>query len=186
MCRVWSRKQTRVINSSWNPASQASSRRIQAQSSRYAHGNKFESLKTRFRDAAVPKPNVHLRHEYAPSSQNVGSCCCGVACRGNAHLIRRFPLPLIQSHSHPEETEFMTVFSSSSCSFRAPFLSCLAYEVGLGFICYPSAPAHPEKIPSLRTLRLPPVMVTLTKRRVYVSLFFARPLGVFFFSWGST
>lgn len=29
-------------------------------------------------------------------------------------------------------------------------------------------------------------MVTLTKRRVYVSLFFARPLGVFFFSWGST
>lgn len=36
------------------------------------------------------------------------------------------------------------------------------------------------------TLRLPPVMVTLTKRRVYVSLFLARPLGVFFFSWGST
>lgn len=33
---------------------------------------------------------------------------------------------------------------------------------------------------------LPPVIVTLTKRRVYVSLFFARPLGVFFFSWGST
>ena len=33
---------------------------------------------------------------------------------------------------------------------------------------------------------LPPVMVTLTKRRVYVILFFARPFGVFFFSWGST
>lgn len=29
-------------------------------------------------------------------------------------------------------------------------------------------------------------MVTLTKRRVYVILFFARPLGVFFFSCGST
>lgn len=29
-------------------------------------------------------------------------------------------------------------------------------------------------------------MVTFTKRRVYVILFFARPLGVFFFSWGST
>jgi hypothetical protein len=38
-----------------------------------------------------------------------------------------------------------------------------------------------------RTLRLPPlVMVTLTKRRVYMILFLARPLGVFFFSWGST
>lgn len=45
----------------------------------------------------------------------------------------------------------------------------VVYEVGLGFI-----------------FRLPPVMVTLTKRRVYVILFFARPLGVFFFSWGST
>jgi len=29
-------------------------------------------------------------------------------------------------------------------------------------------------------------MVTLTNRRVYVILFFARPLGVFFFSCGST
>ncbi len=33
---------------------------------------------------------------------------------------------------------------------------------------------------------LPPVMVTLTKRRVYEMRFFARPLGVFFFSCGST
>lgn len=41
----------------------------------------------------------------------------------------------------------------------------VVYEVGLGFI-----------------FLLPPVMVTLTKRRVYVILFFARPLGVFFFS----
>jgi len=32
----------------------------------------------------------------------------------------------------------------------------------------------------------PPVRVTLTKRRVYRILFLARPLGVFFFSWGST
>lgn len=38
----------------------------------------------------------------------------------------------------------------------------------------------------LHTLRLPPVMVTLTKRRVYVIRFLARPLGVFFFSCGST
>lgn len=36
------------------------------------------------------------------------------------------------------------------------------------------------------TLRLPPVRVTLTKRRVYVSLFLARPLGTFFFSCFST
>lgn len=36
------------------------------------------------------------------------------------------------------------------------------------------------------TFLFPPVMVTFTKRRVYVILFFARPLGVFFFSWGST
>lgn len=36
------------------------------------------------------------------------------------------------------------------------------------------------------TFLLPPVRVTLTKRRVYTSLFLARPLGTFFFSWGST
>ena len=37
-----------------------------------------------------------------------------------------------------------------------------------------------------RTFRFPPVIVTFTNRRVYVILFFARPLGVFFFSCGST
>ena len=36
------------------------------------------------------------------------------------------------------------------------------------------------------TFLLPPVRVTFTNRRVYVMRFFARPLGVFFFSWGST
>jgi len=36
------------------------------------------------------------------------------------------------------------------------------------------------------TFLFPPVIVTFTKRLVYVILFFARPLGVFFFSWGST
>ena len=36
------------------------------------------------------------------------------------------------------------------------------------------------------TFLLPPVRVTLTKRRVYTSLFLARPLGTFFFSCGST
>ena len=35
-------------------------------------------------------------------------------------------------------------------------------------------------------LRLPPVMTTFTKRRVYVRRFFARPLGTFFFSCFST
>lgn len=38
----------------------------------------------------------------------------------------------------------------------------------------------------MHTFRFPPVIVTLTKRLVYVILFFARPLGVFFFSCGST
>lgn len=45
------------------------------------------------------------------------------------------------------------------------FTDLSLYEVGLGFI-----------------FRLPPVRVTFTKRRVYVILFLARPLGVFFFS----
>ena len=36
------------------------------------------------------------------------------------------------------------------------------------------------------TFRFPPVIVTLTKRLVYVMRFLALPLGVFFFSWGST
>lgn len=39
-----------------------------------------------------------------------------------------------------------------------------------------------EILSSESTFLLPPVMVTFTKRRVYVILFFARPLGVFFFS----
>src|SRR5690349_2396810 len=37
-----------------------------------------------------------------------------------------------------------------------------------------------------QTFLFPPVRVTLTKRRVYWMRFFARPLGVFFFSCGST
>lgn len=36
-----------------------------------------------------------------------------------------------------------------------------------------------------RTFLFPPVIVTFTNRRVYVILFLARPLGVFFFSGGS-
>lgn len=64
----------------------------------------------------------------------------------------------------------------------------LTYVVGLGFICFSSSDTalliwggwirH--------TFLLPPVRVTFTNRRVYVMRFFARPLGVFFFSWGST
>lgn len=73
-----------------------------------------------------------------------------------------------------------TIMPSSVCSaphtlphaptlIHSQSLPLVVYEVGLGFI-----------------FRLPPVMVTLTKRRVYVILFLARPLGVFFFSCGST
>ena len=40
----------------------------------------------------------------------------------------------------------------------------------------------PDVLKTIRTFRLPPVRVTFTNRRVYVILFFARPLGVFFFS----
>ena len=38
----------------------------------------------------------------------------------------------------------------------------------------------------VHTFLLPPVIVTLTKRRVYTILLYARPFGCFFFSWGST
>lgn len=76
------------------------------------------------------------------------------------------PLPLIQSHSQPEETEFMTETSSSSCSFRTPSLCRVPYEVGLGFICAKSAFClHSGQVYPL-TFLLPPVRVTLTKRRV--------------------
>jgi hypothetical protein len=62
-----------------------------------------------------------------------------------------------------------------------------SYVVGLGFIYYnqhlfnQSAVFH-----RLHTLRLPPVMVTLTNRRVYTILLRARPFGDFFFSCFST
>lgn len=39
---------------------------------------------------------------------------------------------------------------------------------------------------SQRTFLFPPVIVTLTNRRVYTILFFALPFGSFFFSCGST
>lgn len=63
----------------------------------------------------------------------------------------------------------MKTIPSCLCSFPYPALIYILYDVGLGFI-----------------FRLPPVIVTLTNRRVYVILFLARPLGVFFFSCGST
>jgi hypothetical protein len=61
------------------------------------------------------------------------------------------------------------LLTPSSSPSLLPHRCRVAYEVGLGFI-----------------FRLPPVMVTFTKRRVYVILFLARPLGVFFFSCFST
>lgn len=59
----------------------------------------------------------------------------------------------------------MTLISSSSCSFRYPSL-IFVYVVGLGFI-YNFINIHSGCRPSLPlTFLLPPVMVTLTKRRV--------------------
>lgn len=54
------------------------------------------------------------------------------------------------------------------------------------FCPYPSTLLLHRIISIQRTFRLPPVMVTLTKRRVYFRRFMARPLGFFFFSWAST
>ncbi len=78
---------------------------------------------------------------------------------------------------------------SQSLPFRRTSLATTSrsifvlYVVGLGFIWknrVRSAVGVMERV--IRTFLLPPVRVTLTKRRVYVILFFARPLGVFFFS----
>jgi len=52
------------------------------------------------------------------------------------------------------------------------------YEVGLGFICiYVSISSSRLRWLDFRTFLFPPVIVTFTKRRVYVNLFLARPLG---------
>jgi hypothetical protein len=71
----------------------------------------------------------------------------------------------------------LSVMRNRSDSYRD------VYDVGLGFICriVKTCLAH-DKFSARHTFLLPPVIVTLTKRRVYVILFFARPLGVFFFS----
>lgn len=67
-----------------------------------------------------------------PSSQSVESCCCRVACRGDARLMRRVPLSLIQSHSKPEETEFMTKhLAHRARSVCPPCSSCLRGGVGV-------------------------------------------------------
>ena len=62
---------------------------------------------------------------------------------------------------------------------------CRGIRVHLSHQSATQLPMPNESIPQgvrVHTFLLPPVMVTLTNRRVYVILFFARPLGVFFFS----
>ena len=89
-----------------------------------------------------------------------------------------------------ESQEFMKTIPSWLCSFPYPALIYILYDVGLGFIYLPVSDLWKHKNISyggeICTFRLPPVIVTLTNRRVYVILFLARPLGVFFFSCGST
>lgn len=63
----------------------------------------------------------------------------------------------------------------------------LLMRLGLGSSVIASVAVRLGSVFSNRlTLRLPPVRVTLTKRRVYWMRFLARPFGVFFFSCGST
>jgi hypothetical protein len=84
----------------------------------------------------------------------------------------------------------VAAFLSFTAVYQPPHPFYL-YDVGFGFIyIVPSACVssniYRQNLHLQLTFLLPPVMVTLTKRRVYVILFFARPLGVFFFSCGST
>lgn len=60
-------------------------------------GNNFESQKARFRDVAVQKPNVHLRHEYAPIIPK-----CGILLLRGGVPWQRPPHTEIPTPSDPE------------------------------------------------------------------------------------
>jgi hypothetical protein len=91
-----------------------------------------ESQKALFRDVAVQKPNVHLRHEYAPIIPK-----CGILLLRDGEPWQRLPhtsvpFPLIQSHSQPEETEFMTKhLAHRARSERPSIVNCLGGGVGV-------------------------------------------------------
>src|SRR5437763_10107971 len=79
----------------------------------------------------------------------------------------------------------MTLDWGSSAIITAPISSPFRYIPK----CHSLQPRHlgwELLFAAVCTFRLPPVIVTLTNRLVYVILFLARPLGVFFFSCGST
>jgi hypothetical protein len=83
-------------------------------------------------------------------------------------FVRRFLLSIHVLH------RIQLILANSSCI--SPLLHPIGRSVGLIYAA-----------PGLGFIfLLPPVMVTLTKRRTYWMRFLARPLGVFFFSWGST
>jgi hypothetical protein len=85
--------------------------------------------------------------------------------RKNHPPLPPLPLYLAISPSAPSSLRTPSHAIILSFSHHRRSVGRSLYEVGLGFI-----------------FLLPPVMVTLMKRRTYWRRFLARPLGVFFFS----
>lgn len=106
---------------------------------------------------------------------------------------RRFPNQASPGHHSPvQPSPLKDPPSPIAIAPSPPSSSILRSRVGVHLSSTPRQPySHtktslPAENVSERTFRFPPVIVTFTNRRVYVILFFARPLGVFFFSCGST
>ena len=72
-----------------------------------------------------------------PSSQSPMGPARELTCRFHVHIHagQSPPIPLIQSHSHPEETEFMIDLLACCVPPHHLDYSLFVYEPGLGFIC---------------------------------------------------
>jgi len=103
---------------------------------------------------------------FLPSGQGFQSCKKDAE---PAVIEKRRAIPCPSHHRSPFTVIFHHYSSLPAARPQSLSFELIVYEVGFGFI-----------------FLLPPVMVTLTKRRVYTTRFFARPLGTFFFSCGST
>lgn len=139
------------------------------------------------------KVNLYSVHVHEHTYDHTGT-------RNQMQVARVDDIPILSSRSAPSLHRariFSSSFSSSSsfhqisvyqehdkrnrdrCGHPSRQLGPGSSAAGVSKLKHPPGQISP-------TFRLPPVIVTLTKRRVYWMRFLARPLGVFFFSCGST
>jgi hypothetical protein len=122
----------------------------------------------------VQTPNVNAKYAFPPKARCISP-------------LRYSTMVYPMYFRFDQDLAIATVFNKSSHRF-----SSILYCASLMWLGWGSS-ARPLKLLNLpsswiecRTFRLPPVIVTFTKRRVYTMRLYALPFGFFFFSCGST